>query len=139
MHDIIFCFERSGKKYYGAILSPATNFLFVFPYSSPNLLLIFSSYQLICVLFFIKLLLRCARPLSGYEFTNSLTCVTPTKILLLLNHLKILLLLNHLKTIILKHLSQLCWCAMLLKRSLNPELVSGEKSVCIAKHLHNCK
>jgi len=25
MHDIIFCFERSDKKYYGAILSPATN------------------------------------------------------------------------------------------------------------------
>ena len=25
MHDIIFCFERSDKKYYDAILLPATN------------------------------------------------------------------------------------------------------------------
>jgi hypothetical protein len=51
MHDIIFCFEQSDKKYYGAILSPATNIailnLFqdfflsfqVFSQSSPNLLL----------------------------------------------------------------------------------------------------
>ena len=31
MHDIIFCFERSDKKYYGAILSPATNIVILNP------------------------------------------------------------------------------------------------------------
>jgi hypothetical protein len=30
MHDSIFCFERSDKKYYGVILSPAANFLLSF-------------------------------------------------------------------------------------------------------------
>jgi hypothetical protein len=129
MHDIIFCFERSDKKYYGAILLPATNIVILnsfqdFFLSFPSLLLIFSSYHFLnslkstekdcglqkskpvlfssgSILFFIKLLLRCARPLSGYEFTNSLTCVTPTKILLLLNHLK---------TIILKHFTDMLVC-----------------------------
>ena len=52
MHDIIFCFERSGKKYYGAILSPATNIVILnlfqnffclslfFSQSSPDLFLL---------------------------------------------------------------------------------------------------
>ena len=101
MHDIIFCFERSDKKYYGELLSPATNFLLSFPnlssQFSPNLLLL----SLSIFFSFIKLLLRCARPLSGYELANSLTCVTPTKILLLLNHLK---------TIILKHFHSMLVC-----------------------------
>ena len=52
MHDVIFCFERSDKKYYGELLSPATNFLLSFPNLPPNPLLIFSSYHLLCVLFF---------------------------------------------------------------------------------------
>jgi len=72
-----------------------------FPQSSPYPLLIFSSFPFSMSFSFIKLLLRCARPLSGYEFTNSLTCVTPTKILLLLNHLK---------TIILKHFTDMLVC-----------------------------
>jgi hypothetical protein len=68
----------------------------IFFQSSPNFLLF--SFLLICCnlcsfhqilsFSFIKLSLRCARPLSGYELANSLTCVTPTKILLLLNHFK---------------------------------------------------
>ena len=82
MHDIIFCFERSDKKYYGELLSPATNFLLSFPNLFP--ILSQSSPLFLSLCPFIKLLLRCARPLSGYELANSLTCVTPTKILLTL-------------------------------------------------------
>ena len=47
MHDIIFCFERSDKKYYGAILLPATNVVILnlfqdFFLSFPDLLPILS-------------------------------------------------------------------------------------------------
>ena len=50
----IFCFERSDKKYYGELLSPATNFLLSFPdlfpilsQFSPNLFLFYFSYVLL--------------------------------------------------------------------------------------------
>jgi hypothetical protein len=101
MHDIIFCFERSNKKYYGELLSPAINFVLSFTNLFPSPLLIFSSFPFSMSFYLIKLLLRRARPLSGYELANSLTCVTPTKILLLLNHLK---------TIILKHFTDMLVC-----------------------------
>ena len=52
-----FLLKRSDKKYYGAILSPATNFLLSFPYSllifsqfSPNLLLFSFLYVLFLLL-----------------------------------------------------------------------------------------
>ena len=92
MHDIIFCFERSDKKYYGELLSPATNVVILnlfqdFFLSFPDLLPIFSlsSPLFLSLSFsFIKLLLQCAGPLSGYELANSLTCVTPTNFTLLI-------------------------------------------------------
>ena len=66
MHDIIFCFERSDKKYYGELLSPATKPLvlnlfqdffclsLIFSQSSPNLLLLSLSL--------------CPFPLSNYYY-----------------------------------------------------------------------
>ena len=90
MHVIIFCFERSDKKYCGELLSPATK---------PLVLNLFQDFFCLSLIFsqssplFLSL---CPFPLSNYYYGvqglyqsitlnlfqgNSLTCVTPTKIL----------------------------------------------------------
>ena len=101
MHDIIFCFEHSDKKYYGELLSPATNIVIL------NLFQDFFCLSLIFLPIF-----SLSSPLITYSVSfslsnyycgvqglyqamseaNSLTCLTPTKILLLLNHLKTIIL-----------------------------------------------
>ena len=97
MHDIIFCFEHSDKKYYGELLSPATNivilnlfqdffclsliFLPIFSLSSP--LITYSvSFSLSNYYYGVQGLYQ-AITLNLFQ-GNSLTCVTPTKILLTL-------------------------------------------------------